>query len=346
MAMRMHGANPEKVFEYFGMKVPDIILDFSTNTNVVPYLDKPQIDWWSLVSQYPDDECLLLRKRVADQEKVDLDQVMFFNGSNEAIYQILSLVPNGRGALLQPLYGEYEKAMSAYDYHIQHLYHYDQIFDLRQCDYLFICNPNNPTGQVIEGEVLNFIVKHCQEHKITLVIDEAYHFFLEQKVETAHWIKENDYLIILRSLTKAYGLSGIRLGYCLGNNLRMDSLKKIHPTWSVNGVAQALGIDFLNNTKYLDDTRSFYAVERRRVVEKLQQLGYATCPSQVNYFLMPVKHDEKMIRFLLKKGIVVRHTRNFKSLDGQYIRVAVKSPSDNDAFLDALKEFKLFGNKD
>ncbi len=344
--MRMHGANPEKVFESFGIPIPEKILDFSTNTNVVPFLQKPKIDWWSIIGEYPDDECISLRTLIGDQEGVEIEQVMFFNGSNEAIYQMVSQKPNGKAALLQPLYGEYEKALKAYNYEIVDLFSEDKIFQLEHCDFLFICNPNNPTGQVMDNQKMEAIARYCQENKIILVLDEAYHYFLDYIKPTSHWIKENEYLLILRSLTKIYGLSGIRLGYCLGHRRRISSLKATHPTWSVNGVAQVLGMAFLRNQNYLKETKSFYAEERIRMVKEIKSLGYKTQPTEVNYFLLSVKNDEEIIRFLLEKSIVVRHTRNFKSLDGKYIRIAVKSCADNDCLIEALREFNNLVKKD
>ena len=344
--MRIHGANPEKVFESFGIPIPTKILDFSTNTNVVPFPLRPKIDWWTIVGEYPDDECISLRTLIGDQEGVEINEVMFFNGSNEAIYQMISQKPNGKAALLQPLYGEYEKALTAYNYEIEHLFSEDEIFGLEHCDFLFICNPNNPTGQVMENEKLATIARYCQKNEIVLVLDEAYHYFLDYVTPISHWIKENEYLIILRSLTKIYGLSGIRLGYCLGHKSRISRLKETHPTWSVNGVAQVLGLAYLKDANYLKDTKSFYAGERCRMVKEIHSLGYNTRPTQVNYFLLSVEDDEDIIRFLLSKGIVVRHTRNFKSLDGNYVRIAVKSSVDNDYLIEALREFKILKKKD
>ena len=135
---RPHGANPEKLYAAMGLPMPERIVDFSVNTNVLPPPVMPEIDLIRCLSEYPDDDALALRTLVAEREGRSLDEVLFTNGSNEALYLLASLFVGMTAAVLQPAYGEYRRALEAFGVPTA------DIFDLRDVEgkaLVFVCNP-------------------------------------------------------------------------------------------------------------------------------------------------------------------------------------------------------------
>lgn len=331
MKWRSHGANPEKLYEQFNIELPKEIIDFSTNTNVID-MDY-SIDLKDIISNYPCDESRELKSVISKKMNIESDQILVTNGSNEAIYMIASLYNNA--SILQPTYSEYERALIAANKEFSYI---KSIHDEIDSELLIICNPNNPTGTYIEKEELEKLALICKKNNTDILIDEAYVDFLENHKIID--INNYDNVYILRSLTKTYHLSGIRLGFVISSKDKILNLKRKQPTWSVNGLAQKLGVDSLENSEFLKKTIDYYSKETKRVVNALKELGYHILPSRVHYFLLEINNDEDLIRYLLKKGVIVRHTRNFPYLDGKYVRICVREKHQNDILISLLREYR------
>ena len=170
---------------------------------------------------------------------------------------------------------------------------------------------------------------------MTVIVDESYIEFIEDK---KHHIDSN--ILYLRSLTKIYHLSGLRIGYAFGDEYLIKKLSSIQPTWSVNSVALKASEIYLNDSKFLIKTREFYKKETVFLKSRIIKLGYNILPSSVNFFLIEVENDDDIIIYLLKRGLVVRHTRSYPNLNGNYIRVSVKTKKQNLKLIKALKEYK------
>jgi len=335
MNWRSHGANPKKIYKQFNIDVSDEIVDFSTNTNVLEPDFDLDFDIKSIISNYPDDESIKLRNCISDKLKIDTNQILVTNGSNAAIYMIVSLYE--KIAVLQPTYSEYIRAAKASGKETINISSLGQM-DF-SADLLIICNPNNPTGKYYEAKELMQILLKCKQNKCDVIIDEAYADFLlvnHKMIDVS--IFENVY--ILKSMTKIYHLSGIRLGYVIACESKISALKKKQPTWSVNALAQEIGLIFMKATDFLQKTRKYYLSETSRFIKQIKQLGYKTMPTSVHYFLMETNDDEAIIRYLLKKGLVVRHTRNFVGLDGKNVRICTREKKNNDRLIAALNEYR------
>lgn len=330
MQLRLHGANPEKLYKQFGIKMPSKVIDFSTNTNVLDFDIDWNLDIKNLIQEYPDDECVLLCDLLAKNNNVSKDNILISNGSNELIYIICSYLVGKKVAILSPSYSEYTKALEAYGIE------YDQvsnIAELEKYDACFICNPNNPTGTYVENDVIEKLLSK----DVLVILDEAYRdFLLEEKAPIN--VAQYENLLILRSLTKTYHLSGIRVGYLIASASNVVKMKKRQPTWSVNSIAQVLAQRYLENENYIVQIKQFYKSETPRVIESLRKIGMDIKPTMANFYLLSVKDDIALIKKLLEYGIVVRHTRNFKGLDGEFVRISVKSQPDNDYLISILKE--------
>ena len=322
----IHGANPENLFRAFNLKIPEKILDFSTNTNIFPCPDF-DLDIKSLVSRYPDPECRGLREIISEREKISAEKILFTNGINEAIFLLANLFNSKRVGILQPCYSEYARAFR----------NAENVFEIeaaKNFEVFIIVNPNNPTGIFVKN-LADFVKKFSET---VFIIDEAYKDFL-LKDSPENLIFEN--VILLRSLTKFFHLSGARLGYVIAEEKIIKALKNFQPSWSVNAIAQELGLKFLNDEKFYENSRNFYKTHTPDFMNALKNSGFEISASSVNFFLIKIKNDFEVIKFLLKFGIAVRHTRNFPGLDGRYIRVATRFPEENEFFIEKISGLKI-----
>ena len=331
---RPHGANPEKLYAAMGLSMPERIVDFSVNTNVLPPPVMPEIDLIRCLSEYPDDDALALRTLVAEREGRSLDEVLFTNGSNEALYLLASLFVGMTAAVLQPAYGEYRRALGAFGVPTA------DIFDLRDVEgkaIVFVCNPCNPTGSCIPFGELE--ARARANPRTLFAVDQAYlDFLLPDGEEVSPDFEALPNILLLRSLTKLYHLCGARIGYVLASRSWVERLKGRQPTWSVNAVAQETVLSFMKDGTCARRMRAFYAAETPRFMEAVARSGFRVRPSRVHFFLIEVDDDERIIRALLERGLVVRHTRNFPGLDGSCIRVATRMPDENALLARALSE--------
>ena len=320
----LHGANPQNLYTAFNIKPPGKIIDFSTNTNVLSWPENfCDIDIETLASNYPDSECVRLREIISSREKISPSRILFTNGINQAIFLLARIFPDNT-AILQPCYTEYERAFT--DAH--NIFTLD---DAGKFSHVIITNPNNPTGKYIP-DLSRVIAKYPDTF---FIIDEAYIDFLT-RLQPERLIDFPN-VIILRSLTKIFHLSGARIGYVIADENIIDELKRFVPSWSVNAFAQELALRFLSDGEFLRITRDFYRVNTPMFVDGLRRAGFCVVDSDVHYFLVRVEDDTEVIRRLLTKGIAVRHTRNFAGLEGKYIRVATRTPEDNAKLLAAMK---------
>ena len=323
----IHGANPEKLYAALNIARPERIIDFSTNTNIISW-PKINLDIEKLASSYPDYECSSLVKIISERENISPSRILFTNGINEAIYLLANLLSAQilNTGILQPCYSEYMRAFSQAQ----------SVFDLNEAGRFknfIIVNPNNPTGIYINN-LSELIINHPDTR---FIIDEAYIDFLINA--SRERLCNFDNVIILRSLTKIFHLSGVRIGYVIANESIIESLRRLQPTWSVNSVAQELALHFLNDFDFYNRTQEFYRSEAPGFMQALRDSGFEIMKSSVHYFLLRVRDDYELIKFLLSRGLVVRHTRNFAGLDGKYIRVATRKHDENKILQEALTLF-------
>ena len=307
--------------------MPDRIIDFSTNTNILSW-PEISINVRELAASYPDYECSKLVKIISEREAISPSRVLFTNGTNEAVYLLARLFDSERAGMLQPCYSEYSRAFTQAQ----------GVFTIEEAslfDTFILANPNNPTGHYINN--LSEIIARNPETKF--IIDEAYIDFLINVSPERLCDFEN--VIILRSLTKIFHLSGVRIGYVIASEPIINSLRKIQPTWSVNSVAQELALHFLNDKDFYARTRAFYMNEAPRFMQALRDSGFDVMDSSVHYFLLRVHDDCNVIKSLLSHGLVVRHTRNFAGLEGKYIRVAARHSDENKLLLEALTSCRV-----
>jgi len=202
-------------------------------------------------------------------------------------------------------------------------------------DMAFLCNPNNPTGGILRKPDMLKIAAAARELKCHFVVDEAFIDFSPDD-SLVNEVEDNPYLIVLRSLTKFYALSGLRVGYGVFPLKMIDSMKKHKEPWTVNTLAQVAGIEAINDEAYKEDTFRIIKNERKTLEDGFRLLKINYLPAGANFYLIQMDQAQNIIDTLGERGILIRDCSNFRGLDASYARVAVKSNRDNMRLLKEL----------
>ena len=206
---------------------------------------------------------------------------------------------------------------------------------------IFIANPNNPTGSFIPAAELEAFLARVPP-QIVVVLDEAYNEYLppELQYESISWVRKYPNLLVSRTMSKAYGLAGLRIGFGIAQPVITDLLNRIRQPFNVNSLAQAAAVAALNDTAFLQRSAQLNRDGYRQLTQTFDELGLEYVPSFGNFVMVKVGADEaagaRVNLALLKQGIIVRPVANYGL--PQWLRVTIGLPDENAAFIDALKK--------
>lgn len=308
-----------------------------------------------LSGRYPDYMGDNLCTQITETDCVSKNNIILGNGAAELIYSLCNSIKPGRGFSIAPTFQEYESAIKAsgglmdyFDLDESDEYKVDDKFieylkknlcgDDDNCgcsnsgsNIVFLCNPNNPTGKIIEPDILLEIAEICENTGTYLCVDESFLPFLSNESHYTMKDRLSQYrrLIILRAFTKIYGMPGLRLGYALsGNTILLDDMRsKIQP-WNTSIPAQMAGTEALKDKEFLEKTRELIEMERTYLVQEMQQgLVKKIYKSYTNFILFRAECNLKEL--LLDKGILIRECENFRNLTDEHFRIGVRSHSEN-----------------
>lgn len=341
-----HGALNYAELEAMGIS-PDEIIDFSVNIN--PFGASPAVKAaieQTSFEEYPDRDSLALRRALASHLKVSIEEILPGNGSAELLWfaAFAYLRPGDQVLLIAPTFGEYGRVSrmmgaTVNRYHADPKHHFavdpqavSQLLQDNQYRMVFLCNPNNPTGQRLP---LDAISSWAQITPRTLfIVDEAYLAFVPNAESALQLELEN--ILIIRSMTKDYALAGLRLGYALGAPNLIQALKSVRPPWHINAMAQAAGLAALQDDEYLHKTLARVHVHKTALQANLKALGCTVIPSETHFFLVQVGDAKSFRARLLQEGIQVRDCTSFGL--PEHIRIATRLPEENDRLLKALRK--------
>ena len=327
-------------------------LDFSANvsplglpagvaaaiTNALPTADR-----------YPDPLCRQLRAALAGAEGVPADWILCGNGAADLIFRLALAVRPRRALLPAPTFAEYEVALQTVGCAVQRVFLREEnefavteeFIDAvtPETDIVFLCQPNNPTGQVTPPALVERLVRRCAECGAVLVVDECFLDFLpDRDAWTAkQLLRDAPQLIILKAFTKLYAMAGVRLGYALcGDAALLEKMRGAGQPWAVSSLAQAAGLAALQETAYAGAVRALIAEQRPRMAAGLRALGLRVMDGQANYLLFRATPDfgEKLRR----RGAVVRSCANYPGLDAAWYRTAVRTAEENTRLLQIMGE--------
>lgn len=341
-----HGALDYAELERLGID-PDDVLDFSVNGS--PFGPPPGVREAiaaAPVDRYPDRDALALRRALAARLGVDVDQVIAGNGSAELLWlAAFCFLDRGDTALIAgPTFGEYARAARLAGAEVVEVRAegsgdfappvgaFAQALRDVKPRIAFICNPNNPTGAVLTGDVLS---AWAAGHPETLfVVDEAYVRFVPG-MESALTLGAPN-ILALRSMTKDYALAGLRLGYAVGDAVIVGALARARPPWNVSGPAQAAGLAALRAKTHWSTSLAELLSAKAALIDGLRACGLRPLPSRTHFFLVEVGDGARFRRRLLGKNVMVRDCASFGL--PAYVRIAARRPAENDRLLDAIRE--------
>ncbi|MBT9149137.1 MAG: pyridoxal phosphate-dependent aminotransferase [Dehalococcoidia bacterium] len=342
-----HGGLDYAELERIGVR-PEDMLDFSVSGN--PFGPPPAIRG-SLMSvvidRYPDSNSTELRSALARILDVDAESIIVGNGSMELIRLVASAYFGSADTILiiEPTFGEYEVACRIAGSKILRVRAQAERsfkFDIAEtvdliCRHhpkgIFLCNPNNPTGQYLNRHEIEEILSASQDS--LLILDEAYVAFAENAWHSLDLIKGED-IVILRSMTKDYALAGLRLGYAVAHPEIIKTLRRVCPPWNVNAVAQYAGLLALGDSAYLQRCQEGVRQAKGFLKSELTQLGLPPLPSQAHLFLVKVGDGKQFRQDLLKYGIIVRDCASFGL--PEYVRIAPRTMPECQRLVLAIKE--------
>jgi threonine-phosphate decarboxylase len=333
-------------------------LDFSVNTN--PLGAPPDIvrcceAFVSAFEYYPDPECQALRKGLSLKYAVPADFIYCGSGADDLIYRLLFSLQPGKALILEPTFEEYGRALALTGCEIQRFQlRAEQDFQLdtegllsaiEHTDILFICNPNNPMGRLIQpGDMLR-LLKKCEDEQVVCVVDEC---FIEMLRDwRRHTAKQACMryrnLVVIDAFTKTFAIPGLRLGFTVTQNKELlRGMQRSGQQFNVSTPAQQAGLMALSDTPYMEKTYGLIEEERRWLMDCFDELGIRTYPAAANFILAKAPAANFNQR-LLELGVKVRDCSNIFGLSNEYCRFAVRRHEENAVLAAVLKNMKRNG---
>lgn len=325
-------------------------LDFSANINPLgsPPLQELVLEELKHIGHYPDNRYLGLRQAAASFVGASAQDIVPGNGSSELIRLFAeTALEEGDLALIPfPTFGEYENQSLLAGAKIKNVkigqdgLPYLCESDLKEAKALFICNPNNPTGRLLSQEQVAGLAESCERSETFLLVDEAFIELSGPGESVASMAPGMDFLFVMRSLTKSFGVPGLRLGFGVTNPVLAGIMNRARIPWSISSLAAAAGVYLLGCAEHLERSRTLIKEELAWLTKALQSLGLEPLPSSVNFILVNIESmgigSDVLAERTFASGVLVRDCQSF-GLGKSYIRVAVRDREENKQLIAALE---------
>ncbi len=319
-------------------------LNFSSNIYAwadLSGLKEHLMQHFEVVCHYPESEPSILEKMLAKHLGVPENTVMITSGANEAIFLIAQLYKGWASIIPQPTFTAYEYACKAFD----HLISYDRKDELEimpEDRIYWICNPNNPTGNVLVKPLVNRIIR--QNTRYLYVVDQSFADYTLRPMLKPSEMVDCYNLMLIGSLSKKYCIPGLRLGYVFSSPIIIDRLRQIRQPWSVNSMAIEAGKYLLtNDPKMIPDLKG-YLTEAQRLRKELSSIeGIKVLKTDTSFMLVYIEFAEvlELKNWLIHHyGILIRDTSDFRGLDNHYFRIVARNEKDDNQLVAAIREFK------
>jgi threonine-phosphate decarboxylase len=342
---RHHGAHGEAVARSLGIPVEGL-LDFSQNINPlgVPQvaLEAARRALYAESGHYPDLEYTELRGALAEYLGASPENVVPTNGGAEALFLAAGAAGAGGALVLEPTFSEYSAAARASGAEVvrrvvrrpEESFGFDQpaLDDLGGISVVFLCNPNNPTGDSLDRRQVLEVANRAREAGAVLVVDEAFADFTPG-ISVGATVGEG--LWVARSFTKFFAIPGLRLGCLVCDDA--ERVRRLQPSWPVNAVAAAAGIAAVRDVGFSETSVAEVARLRGDLFGALDDLdSLQPFPGAANFLL--VRGPEGLAGRLARRGVLVRGCGPFMGLGHEYFRVAVRGEDENERLISALRE--------
>lgn len=309
------------------------------------FLDANENPYNNGLNRYPDPQQIKLKTKICEIQNVAIDNILLGNGSDEVLDLIIRAFcePKMDNIIsMPPTYGMYKvlsdinniknkEVVLTNDFQINTVNVLSTID--KNTKLIFICSPNNPTGNVFDSSTIKQLLENF---KGLVVLDEAYIDFAEAK----SWlddIKNYPNLIVMQTLSKAFGLAGIRLGICYANAEIIQVLNKVKPPYNVNQLTQEKALEILNNLDLIKSQVREIKKNKIKLTEALKNIDFIEkiYPSEANFILVKVDDADKRYQQLIKKEIVVRNRSN-QILCNNTLRFTIGTNEENKRLIKEL----------
>ncbi|QEM69169.1 threonine-phosphate decarboxylase [Geobacter sp. FeAm09] len=334
---------------------PSALADFSASINPLgpSPLVRSAIDHAldSLI-HYPDTGHEELKEALAHYHGLPAAHFVVANGSTELIYQLPAILSGRRALLAVPCFSEYERALERQQWEVHHFPLLPQDgFSLDPArleaklaegyDAFYLCNPGNPSGTLYPPQTIERVRDLCSAAGTFLVLDEAFMDFCEE-ASAKHAVVAGGNALILRSMTKFFGIPGLRLGYAMANEPLCGRLDALGVPWSVNTLAQAAGRAALRDEEHNRQTLLFIDRERRFLADRLAGLPrLRVYPARANFLLVEITGGmtaRELAQMLLPELVIIRDCASFDGLTPRFFRIAVRTRPENEHLVACLEK--------
>lgn len=309
------------------------------------FLDANENPFETGVNRYPDPYQLAVKEKLAEIKGVEVNQLLLGNGSDEVIELLFRGFCNPGedfAVAIEPSYGMYDVSAKINAVRLEKvslnsdfsLNTYQLIETAQGAKLIFICSPNNPTGNSFRREEILEILNRTTG---ILVVDEAYIDFSNEPSLT-DLVHDNPRLVILQTLSKAWGLAGIRLGIGIGNSELISFLHKIKPPYNINQLTQQYALKRLTEQEKVQTEIEVIKAERKKLIAFLQELPIIqeVFPSDANFILIRIPNATAWYTKLVEHGVIVRNRSN-QPLCADTLRISVGTPEENEKLMTLLQ---------
>jgi len=352
-----HGGNIRAAIRKYNLK-EDSIIDFSANINFLGpppgVLDKIKA-YLPRIVHYPEPNAGSLKEIIAGKFGLARDKIIIGNGAVDLIYQFVKVLKPARVLILEPAFSEYELAVRSMGGLVEHFnLTRDGNFKvavaelkrkLGRVELLFICNPNNPTGVLLERTEIIDLLNYALKQGVFLLVDEAFIDFVEQPADytVIDQVKQYSNLFVLRSLTKFYAIPGLRLGYGVVDEKLVRAMEFARDPWSINYLAQLAGELVFGDENYYNLSREKIKQERDYLYQELRKIkDIKVYKPTANYIFIDIARSKynsgQLTELLAQEGLLIRDCQSYHGLEKDFIRIAVRSRKDNLVLLKKLRE--------
>lgn len=343
--MQLHGGLRTDELRALGLEAGEV-LDFSASVNPLGPSPRVREALERLdLSRYPDPESLALKEALAELHGVGPERVLIGNGASELIHLAVRVFVRGgqRAIAFTPTFSTFEHACEVQGASIfpwranpergfrWTLRNKADVLRRVTPPLVYLCNPNNPTGVYLDEAEVRSVFEGLTGGP--MLLDEAYVNFVESPWDATRLTRRGR-VILVRSMTKDYGLAGLRLGYVVAHADAIGALKRLQPEWSVSAAAQVAGLAALADDEHLQRSLALVRESKAELVEGLGRQGFDLQVGSANFLMIRVGDAHATRMALLARGIAVRDCTSFGL--PEYIRIGVRTPAENARLLEAL----------
>lgn len=291
------------------------------------------------IRAYPEPEPFSLERNIAAHCGIEPEHVCATNGATEAIYLIAQAYRESHSFIKMPTFSEYADACRLHAHQVHPIYDLNRFPEKPVL--IWLCNPNNPTGEVYDINLLKQLIENYPQH--LFILDQSYEAFTLKRIIGVKEALAYPNVLQLHSMTKQFAVPGLRIGYVTGHPLLIGKLRKCRMPWSVNALAIAAGQYLLNHAQEYQPDIQALLKEKDRVAEALKKTGgMEVWDSDTHYMLIQLRSGRAaaLKEFLATRyGILIRDASNFEGLDERFFRIAIQTPTENNQLIDRIKEW-------